>query len=146
MLVVTHIIDEHTNCNILLNSSSYISWISIMCKCLKKNISLKWLFSLTMMWSHMYITCVFVFCWQEDVIALQPKIFNLQFDWSSWTISFSPFTSLNYFSPFPQLWKVSLLNPPSFNRYWSLKIHVTCWIICLYFLTLKNSVNTLFIL
>ena len=36
MFIVNHVIDEHTNCNLLLKGSSYVSWTSIMCKCLKK--------------------------------------------------------------------------------------------------------------
>ena len=45
LFIVNCVIDEHTNCNLLLKGSSYISRTSIMCKCLKKKKHLRRLFS-----------------------------------------------------------------------------------------------------
>ena len=116
MFVVTHVIDEHTSCNLLLNSSSYISLISIMCKCLKKYISLKWLFNLTMGVIHMRIACL-SFCTDEQMwLPLSPRFFNLQLNWLDWTIYLFSFI-IEIHSPLSTVLKGIFAEPLSFNGY-----------------------------
>ena len=62
LFIVNHVIDEHTNCDLLLKSSSYISWTDIMCKCLIS--FLRYLFRSATVWFHIYIA--YVLHWEVD--------------------------------------------------------------------------------